>query len=206
MLAREIPHKGGRTFGYRISDGRSTLTYMPDHCPTTLGPGEDGFGEYHPAALELARGADLLLHDAQLFPEELAAEAELRARGRRLRGRARPARRRPLGRALPPSPRPHRRGARRARTAVGRWEHARGRCRGRGHRAGDIGDRLQALQQVLTPGHQTRGIKPSSAGRCAGSSAPPRASSPPATPARSPAARGSPAAARSARRRPLCCA
>ncbi len=75
VLAREIPHKGGRTFGYRISDGHSTLAYMPDHCPTALGPGEDGFGEYHPAAIELAHGADVLVHDAQLFPEELAAEA-----------------------------------------------------------------------------------------------------------------------------------
>ncbi len=75
VLAREIPHKGGRTFGYRISDGHSTLAYIPDHCPTALGPGEDGFGEYHPAAIELAHGADVLVHDAQLFPEELAAEA-----------------------------------------------------------------------------------------------------------------------------------
>jgi phosphoribosyl 1,2-cyclic phosphodiesterase len=75
VLAREIPHKGGRTFGYRISDGHSTLAYMPDHCPTALGPGEDGFGEYHPAAIELAHGADVLVHDAQLFPQELAAEA-----------------------------------------------------------------------------------------------------------------------------------
>jgi phosphoribosyl 1,2-cyclic phosphodiesterase len=71
VLAREIPHKGGRTFGYRISDSHSTLTYMPDHCPTVLGPGEDGFGEYHAAALELAHEADLLVHDAQLFGEEL---------------------------------------------------------------------------------------------------------------------------------------
>jgi ribonuclease BN (tRNA processing enzyme) len=76
VLAREIPHKGGRTFGYRIGDGRATFTYMPDHCPTVLGAGEHGFGEYHPAAVELARDADLLLHDALLFPEELAAEAE----------------------------------------------------------------------------------------------------------------------------------
>jgi phosphoribosyl 1,2-cyclic phosphodiesterase len=76
VLAREIPHKGGRTFGYRISDGHSTLTYMPDHCPTTLGPGEDGFGEYHPAAIELASNVDVLVHDAQLLPEELAAEAD----------------------------------------------------------------------------------------------------------------------------------
>jgi ribonuclease BN (tRNA processing enzyme) len=76
VLAREIPHKGGRTFGYRVSDGHSTLTYMPDHCPTMLGPGEHGFGEYHPTALELAHETDLLVHDAQLFPEELAAEAD----------------------------------------------------------------------------------------------------------------------------------
>ncbi len=76
VLAREIPHKGGRTFGYRISDGHSTLTYIPDHCPTTLGPGEDGFGEYHATAIELARGADVLVHDAQLLPEELPTEAD----------------------------------------------------------------------------------------------------------------------------------
>jgi phosphoribosyl 1,2-cyclic phosphodiesterase len=76
VLAREIPHKGGRTFGYRIDDGRSSLAYLPDHCPTVLGPGPDGFGEYHPAAIELARDVDVLVHDAQLFPEELAAEAD----------------------------------------------------------------------------------------------------------------------------------
>jgi phosphoribosyl 1,2-cyclic phosphodiesterase len=75
VLAREVPHKGGRTFGYRISDGHSTLAYIPDHCPTALGPGADGFGEYHPTAIELAQGADVLVHDSQLFPEELAAEA-----------------------------------------------------------------------------------------------------------------------------------
>ncbi|HTR88577.1 MAG TPA: MBL fold metallo-hydrolase, partial [Solirubrobacteraceae bacterium] len=76
VLAREIPHKGGRTFGYRIQAGASTLAYMPDHCPTMLGPGEDGFGEYHPAALELAQDADVLVHDAQLLPAEQAAEAD----------------------------------------------------------------------------------------------------------------------------------
>jgi ribonuclease BN (tRNA processing enzyme) len=74
VLAREIPHKGGRTFGYRVSDGHSTLAYMPDHNPTALGPGEDGFGVYHAAALELARDVDVLVHDAQLLPHELAAE------------------------------------------------------------------------------------------------------------------------------------
>ena len=73
--AREVPHKGGRTFGYRVSDGRSVVTYIPDHCPTAAGPGPEGWGEYHPAALDLAAGADLLIHDAFLLPEEVAAEA-----------------------------------------------------------------------------------------------------------------------------------
>ena len=73
--AREVPHKGGRTFGYRVSDGHSTVAYLPDHCPTVLGPGPDGWGEYHPAALSLAAGADLLIHDSFLRPDEVAAEA-----------------------------------------------------------------------------------------------------------------------------------
>ncbi|HVA52274.1 MAG TPA: MBL fold metallo-hydrolase [Acidimicrobiales bacterium] len=75
VKAREIPHKGGRTFGYRVSDGHSTLTYMPDHCPSELGPGPDGWGEYHGAAMTLSKDTDVLIHDAQLISEELAAEA-----------------------------------------------------------------------------------------------------------------------------------
>jgi phosphoribosyl 1,2-cyclic phosphodiesterase len=73
--AREVPHKGGRTFGYRVSDGRSAIAYIPDHCPTVLGPGPEGWGEYHPAALDLAADVDLLIHDSFLLPDEVAAEA-----------------------------------------------------------------------------------------------------------------------------------
>ena len=73
--AREVPHKGGRTFGYRVSDGHSTVAYIPDHCPTALGPGPEGWGEYHPDALALAADADLLIHDAFLRPDEVAAQA-----------------------------------------------------------------------------------------------------------------------------------
>ena len=72
--AAEVPHKGGRTFGYRVSDGRSTIAYLPDHCPTALGLGPEGWGEYHPAAMALASEADVLVHDAQLLAPELAAE------------------------------------------------------------------------------------------------------------------------------------
>ena len=75
VLALDIPHKGGRTFGYRVSDGRSTVAYLSDHAPSRLGPGPDGWGLYHEAALELARGVDLLIHDAQHTAEELPAVA-----------------------------------------------------------------------------------------------------------------------------------
>lgn len=75
VLAREIPHKGGRSFGYRISDAGSSFAYLSDHCPTSLGPGPDGRGVLHPAALELATGADLLIHDSQYTDEELPERA-----------------------------------------------------------------------------------------------------------------------------------
>lgn len=75
VLSLEIPHKGGRTFGYRVSDGRSTVAYMSDHCPTLLGPGPDGLGEYHEAALRLARDCDVLFHDAQYTDDELPERA-----------------------------------------------------------------------------------------------------------------------------------
>src|SRR5438445_1901581 len=65
VLAREIPHKGGQTFGFRVSDGQTSLAYMSDHAPLCLGPGPDGQGELHDAVLELAAGVDLLIHDAQ---------------------------------------------------------------------------------------------------------------------------------------------
>lgn len=58
-----------------MSDGRSVVAYVTDHCPTALGPGPDGWGEYHPSAVELAAEADVLVHDAQLLAEEVATEA-----------------------------------------------------------------------------------------------------------------------------------
>lgn len=73
VLAREIPHKGGQTFGFRVSDGHSTIAYLSDHAPLFLGPGADGEGELHDAALELAAGADLLIHDAQFVASEFPA-------------------------------------------------------------------------------------------------------------------------------------
>ncbi len=74
VLALEVPHKGGHTVGFRVSDGHSSVAYIPDHCPTAVGGGHGGLGEYHETALELADDVDLLIHDAHLLSEEVAAE------------------------------------------------------------------------------------------------------------------------------------
>ena len=93
--AREVPHKGGRTFGYRVSDGHSAMAYIPDHCPTALGPGPEGWGEYHPAALSPGRGR------GPADPRRVPAAGRGRRRGLvrppggGLRGRPGPPRRRP---------------------------------------------------------------------------------------------------------------
>jgi phosphoribosyl 1,2-cyclic phosphodiesterase len=72
VMAREIPHSGGRTMGYRVSDEWSSLAYLSDHGPGREGgPGPDGFGPYHDAAMDLCRGVDLVIHDSQYTASEL---------------------------------------------------------------------------------------------------------------------------------------
>jgi len=61
VCATDIAHKGGRTFGYRVSDGRSTVAYLPDHTVD---------GGVEPAVHDLLRDADVLLHDAQFIESE----------------------------------------------------------------------------------------------------------------------------------------
>ena len=76
VLAAEVPHKGGRTFGYRVTAGGRSLAYVPDHGPLGCGPGPDGRGARHPAVLDLAQGVDVLVHGAQFTSaeERLAAD------------------------------------------------------------------------------------------------------------------------------------
>jgi len=61
VLAAEVNHKGGRTFGYRVEDAAGSMAYLPDHTFAA---------EVPDAALELARGVDVLLHDAQFVESE----------------------------------------------------------------------------------------------------------------------------------------
>jgi phosphoribosyl 1,2-cyclic phosphodiesterase len=59
--AFEVPHKGGRTFGYRVTDGDRSLAYVPDHLPDDT---------THDDVVEHLRGVDLLVHDAQFTDAE----------------------------------------------------------------------------------------------------------------------------------------
>ncbi len=63
VTVAEVRHKGGPTVGYRVDDGRYAVVYVPDHGPESP-------DELDAAVVELARGADLLLHDAQHTAEE----------------------------------------------------------------------------------------------------------------------------------------
>ena len=61
IRATEVRHKGGRTFGYRISDETGSVAYVPDHILST---GVDN------EVRDLVHDVDLLLHDAQFVESE----------------------------------------------------------------------------------------------------------------------------------------
>jgi phosphoribosyl 1,2-cyclic phosphodiesterase len=72
VLAREVPHKGGRTFGYRVEGATGSFAYLPDHLPGGEGT-RDGMPSS--AARVLSAGADVLVHDAQFVAGESALAA-----------------------------------------------------------------------------------------------------------------------------------
>jgi ribonuclease BN (tRNA processing enzyme) len=59
----DVRHKGGRTIGIRVERAGRSVVYLPDH----------DLAERDAAALELASGTDLLVHDAQYLTSEIAA-------------------------------------------------------------------------------------------------------------------------------------
>ena len=61
VQAVDVAHKGGRTFGLRVSDGAGSLAYLPDHAPAA-GMSDD--------LLEMLDGVDVLVHDAQFLDGE----------------------------------------------------------------------------------------------------------------------------------------
>nr|WP_246210945.1 MBL fold metallo-hydrolase [Phytoactinopolyspora alkaliphila] len=60
VLLADVPHKGGRTFGIRVEADDASFAYLPDHDPS-LDPGP---------GVALAKGVDVLLHDAQFTDAE----------------------------------------------------------------------------------------------------------------------------------------
>jgi phosphoribosyl 1,2-cyclic phosphodiesterase len=66
VTAASVIHPGP-TVGYRIAENGRAMAYLPDHEPALGGPIESA--EWT-SGVELARGADLLLHDSQYSPEE----------------------------------------------------------------------------------------------------------------------------------------
>jgi ribonuclease BN (tRNA processing enzyme) len=63
VAAFDVPHKGGSTFGFRVSDGAASVAYIPDHCPQP---------ETSPAIARECAGVDLLVHDSQFVARERA--------------------------------------------------------------------------------------------------------------------------------------
>lgn len=70
VTARSVPHIGP-TLGFRIDSGSGVVTYIPDHQQP-----QDGSMRIADTVLELAAGADLLIHDAQFTPEEFALRSD----------------------------------------------------------------------------------------------------------------------------------
>jgi ribonuclease BN (tRNA processing enzyme) len=68
LLAERIRHKGGATYGLRVTDpDGASAAYLPDHL---LRSPDDRDGS------DLVRGADLLLHDGQFVSSEAALAEE----------------------------------------------------------------------------------------------------------------------------------
>lgn len=66
-----VSHRGP-TLGYRIEDEGAALCYIPDHEPA-LGTPLDELEDEWISGLQLAAGADLLIHDAQYTDDEYPA-------------------------------------------------------------------------------------------------------------------------------------
>lgn len=60
VTAMEVPHKGGRTFGYRVEADGVSFAYLPDHLAA----------ESMRAGVALAAGVDVLLHGGMFTPSE----------------------------------------------------------------------------------------------------------------------------------------
>jgi phosphoribosyl 1,2-cyclic phosphodiesterase len=68
VVAQSVTHRGP-TLGYRIEDGGTTLTYIPDHEPGLGAPISDLEDDWI-SGFDLANDASLLIHDCQYTDRE----------------------------------------------------------------------------------------------------------------------------------------
>jgi phosphoribosyl 1,2-cyclic phosphodiesterase len=68
IRAASVTHRGP-TLGYRVTDGGSSVAYIPDHEPA-LGTDLESLDEDWISGFELARDASLLIHDGQYADQE----------------------------------------------------------------------------------------------------------------------------------------
>jgi phosphoribosyl 1,2-cyclic phosphodiesterase len=68
VTAQSVTHRGP-TLGFRIEEGDTTLTYIPDHEPGLGAPIADLEDEWI-SGFDLAHGASMLIHDCQYTDEE----------------------------------------------------------------------------------------------------------------------------------------
>ena len=130
------PTRAGAPSAIGSATTDASIAYLSDHGPSALGPGPDGWGPYHDAALALADGVDLLVHDAQHTAARASGPGPLRSLGGRLRGAVGRAGPRRAGAVVPPRPQSHRRRGRCHRRPVHRGTNAGdGRHRGNRHRS-----------------------------------------------------------------------
>ncbi len=71
ILAREIPHRGGRTFGYRISDGAAPSPICPTTARRSSGPAPTASASTTRPRSSWHGTPTALIHDATLLREEL---------------------------------------------------------------------------------------------------------------------------------------
>jgi len=70
IMVRPVPHTGP-TAGFRVTRNGVSVAYVPDHQEPI-----DDRTRVTPGVLELCRGVDVLIHDAQFTRAELAAKAD----------------------------------------------------------------------------------------------------------------------------------
>lgn len=68
-IAADLITHPGSTLGYRLTEGESVLTYLPDHEPA-LGGHDLSVDPGWTSGFQLAEGADVLIHDTQYTDEE----------------------------------------------------------------------------------------------------------------------------------------